>query len=265
MIPKIIHYCWLSDDPIPHQYQEYIDEWHAIMPEYTIKKWDRNVFNLEDHPFAKAAFEAKKYAFAADYIRIYALYTEGGIYLDSDVKVIKSFDPFLKYKYFTSFENHWNESQYNLLLNKYIDNEGNRLPNKDYVLNVGLQAAIIGAESKLPYIKDMLDFYEISEFKINNGKTVFVPAPLIHAKFAEKYGFVYKDIFQLLQDNMVVFPSNYFATKGINEDENTCAIHCCAGSWVKTDGIIKQYLKRNKILMSIYLKMKIYILATIKE
>lgn len=60
MIPKIIHYCWLSDDPLPAKYQEYIDEWKQLMPDYTIKKWDRKAIDFEKHPFVKSAFEAKK-------------------------------------------------------------------------------------------------------------------------------------------------------------------------------------------------------------
>ena len=102
MIPKIIHSCWLSGDPFPEDIQRCIDSWKAILPEYKIILWDKNRFDINSVPYVKEAFEAKKYAFCADYIRIYALYKYGGIYLDSDVMVYKSFDPFLNLHAFAS-------------------------------------------------------------------------------------------------------------------------------------------------------------------
>ena len=85
MIPKIIHYCWLSNDPYPAKIQHCINSWKKKLPGYEIKLWNLQNFPLEKSEWVKQAFEAKKYAFAADYIRCYALYTYGGIYLDSDV------------------------------------------------------------------------------------------------------------------------------------------------------------------------------------
>ena len=77
------------------------------MPDYELKLWDTHNFDIENStPYVKEAFANRKWAFVADYIRLYALYTEGGIYLDSDVKVLKSFDGFLHHKFFTSMEYH---------------------------------------------------------------------------------------------------------------------------------------------------------------
>ena len=95
MIPKIIHYCWLSDDKFPTQIQKCIDTWKVILPDYEFKLWDTTTLNLEDYIWIKQAFETKKYAFAADYIRLYAVYHYGGIYLDTDVEVLKSFNNLL--------------------------------------------------------------------------------------------------------------------------------------------------------------------------
>ena len=95
MIPKTIHYCWLSDEPIPANIQKYIDGWRKVMPEYRIKKWDKKAFDIHSVKWVEDAYAQKKWAFCADYIRAYALFTEGGFYLDSDVIVNKKFDTFL--------------------------------------------------------------------------------------------------------------------------------------------------------------------------
>ena len=91
MIPKIIHYCWLSKDPIPKDMQMFIDGWYEKLPDYEFMLWDFNRFDIHSSQWVKEAFSKKKYAFAADYIRLYALYNYGGIYMDMDVEVLKSF------------------------------------------------------------------------------------------------------------------------------------------------------------------------------
>ena len=100
MIPKIIHYCWLSNDPIPTNLQKYMKSWEKYLPDYEFWLWDFNRFDINSSIWVKEAFEAKKYAFAADYIRCYALYNYGGIYLDMDVEVLKSFNDLLHLPYF---------------------------------------------------------------------------------------------------------------------------------------------------------------------
>lgn len=95
MIPKIIHYCWLSNDPIPSNIQHYMDSWKKYLPDYEFIHWNFDKFDKSSSRWVSEAFDNKKYAFAADYIRLYALYHYGGIYLDMDVEVLKSFNPFL--------------------------------------------------------------------------------------------------------------------------------------------------------------------------
>ena len=99
MIPKIIHYCWLSGDEIPEKLQLCMASWKKFLPEYEFMLWDLDRFDINQILWTKQAFESKKYAFAADYIRLYAIYTYGGIYLDMDVEVLKSFNPLLNRKY----------------------------------------------------------------------------------------------------------------------------------------------------------------------
>ena len=96
MIPKIIHYCWLSEDPMPQELIKCVDTWHKYLKGYRFIKWDFSIFPKGKSRWVDQAFEKRKYAFAADYIRLYALYHHGGIYLDSDVEVLKSFDAFLE-------------------------------------------------------------------------------------------------------------------------------------------------------------------------
>lgn len=255
MIPKIIHYCWLSDDPIPDKYMSFINDWQKIMPDYKIKKWDRKAINLDEHPFAKHAFEAGKYAFAADYIRVYALYTEGGIYLDSDVRVLKPFDKFLSFDYFTSYENHWSPEQYKLLFGRYIDKQGNRLSGIHKILNVGLQAAVVASIPQHPYIKELWNYYKSLVWE----KWVTETAPTVHARIGEQFGLKYLDRLQLLGNNIAIFPSDVFCSNGCNQiTDNTHAIHVCNGSWItEKNNFVRRYLKKNGYLMSMYLKYKI--------
>jgi len=104
MIPKIIHYCWLSDDPVPEKLQNFMKSWKKYLPDYEFMKWDFKRFPKDKCAWVSEAFDNKKYAFAADYIRIYALYNYGGIYLDMDVEVLKSFDDLLSLPYFLCYE-----------------------------------------------------------------------------------------------------------------------------------------------------------------
>ena len=95
MIPKIIHYCWLSNDPVPMQLQQYMQTWREKLPGYEFLLWNFDRFDIRRSTWVKEAFEAKKYAFAADYIRLYAVYRYGGIYMDMDVEVVRGFDELL--------------------------------------------------------------------------------------------------------------------------------------------------------------------------
>lgn len=102
MIPKKIHYCWLSDEKMPSRIKMCLKSWKDIMPDFELILWDKNRFDIESVFFVEEACKMEKWAFASDYIRAYALYTEGGIYLDSDVFVKKKFEQFLDYDFFTS-------------------------------------------------------------------------------------------------------------------------------------------------------------------
>ena len=140
MIPKIIHLCWLSGDPYPRKIQDCLDSWKKHLPSYEIILWDTKRFNIHEVPWVEQAFNTKKYAFAADYIRLYALYHHGGIYLDSDVEILKSLDNFLELPYFVGAET-----------------------------SGTIEAAILGAEKGCDWIKCCLDYYEGRNFIREDG------------------------------------------------------------------------------------------------
>lgn len=252
MIPKIIHYCWLSDEPIPEDLQKYIDGWRKMMPDYEIIKWDRHRFDLDKHSFAKAAFEDKKYAFAADYIRVYALYTMGGIYLDSDVEVYQSFDPYLDCSFFTSFETHISNFLYKQLIGRYIDKTGKRYKDVRTIPGIGMQAAIIGSEKGSSFITKLFNFYSNQTYQTDLGAYRIV-ATTVFAQLAESFGFCYIDGLQYLKDNVVVYPSQVFSSVENFDKNKAMALHVCYGGWVGGHKRIKNFIKKIPFARNLYL------------
>lgn len=104
MIPKIIHYCWFGHGQMPELALKCIESWHRHMPDYKYMLWDEDNFDVNDHPYAKQAYESQKYAFVSDVVRLKALAKYGGIYLDVDFMVYKPFDDLLHYTAFAGFE-----------------------------------------------------------------------------------------------------------------------------------------------------------------
>lgn len=211
MIPKIIHFCWLSGEEYPKKIQNCIDSWKSKLPDYEIKLWDKNSFNVDSIPWTKEAFLEGKYAFVSDYIRFYALYHYGGIYLDSDVEVLKSFDDFLNYKTFFSYE--------------YTG-----LP----------EAAVVGSESKATWLKNALDWYENHNFKKKDGALNIIIAPLVFRyAFEKQYNIKLIDREQIVEiDNIVILPYYYFSPKNGYTGEllpitASYTIHHYTGSWIK--------------------------------
>lgn len=212
MIPKKIHYCWLSNDAIPDKLQKCINSWKLYLPDYEFIKWDLNRFPLENSIWVKQAFEAKKYAFAADYIRIYALLSEGGIYLDSDVEVIRPFDDLLNLPYFICKENS----------------------------PKGIEAAVLGSEAHSPLMEKCFEYYKNNSFINERGqfKTEVLPSiieKIIVDNFTVKYISDIKD-FDFDVNNICIFPKDYFSPKSyidkkISISDKTYTIHHFAGSW----------------------------------
>lgn len=251
MIPKKIHYCWLSGDEIPKMLKKCMNTWKEHLPDYEWVLWDTNKFDINSVPFVKEAYEAKKWAFAADYIRLYAVYTEGGIYLDMDVIVKKSFDKFLTNDFFSAVEEL--EEYKNEPNSVYVEESGEAILR---VAGIGLQAAIFGAKAGNKYIKDCMGYYENKSFLRKDGSLRSnIIAPDIYGTIAQKYGFRYKNELQCLSDNMIIYPSSFFAPSIWKLSKENYAVHCCAGSWVKMS--IMDKIKRNNFLRKLFGKQDI--------
>lgn len=104
MIPRKIHYCWFGNRPIPNKLEKYLNTWQKYCPDYEIKLWSEKNFDVYSHPFTKRAYENNKFAFVSDYVRAYALYNEGGVYLDTDVELKQNLNIFLENEAFSGFE-----------------------------------------------------------------------------------------------------------------------------------------------------------------
>lgn len=242
MIPKTIHFCWLSGEAFPKLVKECIQTWQQILPEYRIKCWTMENFNINSIPFVREACSRRKWAFAADYIRLYALYTEGGLYLDSDVWVKKSFDDFLKYDFFSAVE--YNPGFEKLGSAQLLDVDGNL---KDIstrcVPGMCIQAAILGGIKGHPFLRECLSHYEKNHFILPDGSlNNEIIAPDVLARVAVDFGYRYKDEIQILDSNMLILSSDFFAGSIFLKTPKTIAIHCCSGSW--RDYSIRQRLLR---------------------
>ena len=215
MIPKIIHLCWLSGDPYPSKIAKCISTWKHFLPDYEVFLWDTKRFDLGSSIWVKQAFEKKKYAFAADYIRFYALYNYGGIYLDSDVEVLKSFDDLLDLPYF-------------------IGAEKAQTP----------EAAIIGAEKGCDWINQCLDYYKDRPFVNEDGSLNIKTVPDIMIKQIEQIKPIrvlslddsinirkfdmHKEV---LEFNDAYFSPKVFDSREVEITPYTYAIHHYQNSW----------------------------------
>lgn len=225
MIPKKIHWCWLSGDPLPAKIKKCVKSWKRTMPDYEIICWDKKRFDIRSIPFVEQAYACRKYAFAADYIRLYALYTEGGIYLDSDVMVFERFDHFLSHGAFSSVEIveemfSWrNDSDW------FSQHSG-----------FGIQCAVMGAEKGNAWIGDCLSYYKDKQIEIKDNKIIGINViPAITAKIAyDKYGFVYDDFSdkpQYLDAEVVIYPSYVFAALYGDVRKSTICLHLAEQAW----------------------------------
>lgn len=236
MIPKIIHYVWLSGDAKDSIIKDYMDSWQRKNPDYQVKCWNMTNFDCNINKFVADSIKIRKWAFASDYIRMYALYTEGGIYLDSDVLVKKSFDNYLNFNFFSSMEYHKSvvDSED---MSKYIGEDGSPKNTSDGVPGIGIQAAIMGAEKGCQFAKDCLDWYDSHGDVVEDQSYGKLIAPGLYAMLAEKYGFRYVDEQQVmaLSDNkqMIIEPSKIFCTTG-QESNEAIAVHMCSGTWRPT-------------------------------
>lgn len=222
MIPKIIHICWLSGDEFPVEIRNCLDSWKNILSDYEIWLWGKKPkdclgltivekeIDLNKVIWTKESFEQKKYAFAADYIRLYAVYNYGGIYLDSDVMMYKNFDDLLQLPYFIG---------------------------EDFVHC--FEPAIFGAEKGCKWVKDVLDRYDGLHFVNKDGSLNMLALPSVFHQRLSSYRFeLSKELIPYTYREGVIriFPSNFFNSrnyiKPIKTEQSYCSHHF-VGSWLK--------------------------------
>lgn len=201
-IPKVIHYCWFGKGKQSALIEKCIESWKEILPEYEIVLWNEDNFPIDKYPFAKQALEDKKWAFVSDVARLHALYYYGGVYMDTDVEVIKPIDNFLQHGFFSSYES------------------GRHLP-----------TGIMGAKKGNNYVKLLLDWYKFpyskAYYRIANTRII--------TKLTRIYCKLHLDGKQYEFADCCYYPREYFCPKWENDKflvtENTYTIHHFTGMW----------------------------------
>ncbi|MBO4814313.1 MAG: glycosyl transferase [Muribaculaceae bacterium] len=220
MIPKVIHYCWFGHNPLPKLAQKCINSWKKYLSDYEIKEWNEDNFDLDKYPYAKEAYENKKYAFVTDVVRLYALYHEGGIYMDTDVEVIGSLDPFLHHIAFSGFES-----------------------------ETDVPTGIMASEKGGKWAKMNLDYYNDRHFIKENGEFDMTTNVTTITNLMLSYGLVQNNTYQDFPGLVSFYPTEYFCPIDhfgyvMKKTSNTVCIHYYAGSWTPNKNQFKKRVIR---------------------
>ena len=250
-IPKIIHLCWFSGDEYPEGIKECLDSWKRVIPDYQVKLWTKEMALATGIPFVKEAIEHRKWAFAADVIRVYALYNDGGIYADSDIYFLKKFEELLTNKLVLFHE--YTKSYFEKRNPKgMFDKEGHNLIKGKAVVGLNIQAALMISEPNHPFMKHLLDYYKSIHFVHEDGSFhMDIIAPQIYALELEKWGYRYINEKQILLDNITVFPAEYVGGNNCLRYKESIAVHCVSHSWKPSTLKEKTILKIKKIIKKI--------------
>lgn len=214
MIPRKIHYCWFGGKEKPADVLRYIETWRKHCPDYEIKEWNETNFDIRLNRYTEEAYTAGKWAFVSDVARLWALVHEGGIYMDTDVEVVRPLDELLKEKAFIGFE-------------------GTRW----------IGTNIIGAEAGNSFLKDFLDDYNNRKFVGSNGnfnQTTNVEE--ITKRFVARYSLVTNGKEQQAGE-FIVYPTDYFSPYDyidgrVHATKNTYSIHRFSQSWIKRSKLV---------------------------
>lgn len=207
MIPKKIHYCWFGRGQKPELALKCIESWKKHLPDYEFKEWNEDNFDLDSYPYAREAYDSKKFAFVTDIVRLHALYTEGGIYMDTDVEVLKSLDSLLVFDAVSGFET---ESQ----------------------IQTGLMASLDG----MPIFEEFLREYDGIHFIKPDGSLDTTPNVTRITNTCLRHGLVLNNRQQTVA-GFTILPKDYLCPKSyqtgkIMLTDNTLTIHHYAGSWL---------------------------------
>ncbi|MBY8104488.1 hypothetical protein KW487_17690 [Vibrio fluvialis] len=209
---KIIHCCWFGGNKKTKLIKNCMATWSKHMPDYEIIEWNEQNFDINANTYVKEAYENKKWAFVSDYVRLWALYQYGGIYLDTDVELFKPLNEFSEHGFFTGFEK--------------------------YQGRISPVTAVMGSKPQHPWLKNMLFDYDKITF-INEDKTfntttntVRITEDLIKVYGVDKN----RDVYQKLDDDIHIYPSSYFCS----DDKKSYALHHFDGSWQSNEIKIKK-------------------------
>lgn len=220
MIPKIIHYCWFGRGKKPEMALKCIDSWKKYCPDYEIKEWNEDNFPIEKYPYAKEALEKRKFAFVTDVVRLYALYTEGGIYMDTDVEVLKPLDDYLNNTAFSGFE------------------AKDRVP-------TGIMGSIKGGK----WAKDNLDYYNNRHFVKEDGSLDLQTNVQTITMLMVQNGLILNNEYQQLRDYITMYPNDFFCPKSWEDGKiyltnRTVTIHHFSGSWKPKNQLFKYKIRK---------------------
>lgn len=221
MIPKIIHYCWFGGNPIPEDAKKCIESWKKYCPDYEIKEWNESNFDVNCCDYTKEAYQAKKWAFVTDYVRLYVLNKYGGIYVDTDVELIENIDAFLCDTAFTGFED-----------------------------ERSAVTGIIGSVKNSEFTDYLLSYYNDIHFISPNGSlNLKTNTSTITEMLVAKYGVLLNNEFQNFKNKFVLYPKEYFCPKNhttgnIELTEKTVCIHHFGGTWYSDEQREAAHLKK---------------------
>lgn len=207
LIPKVIHYCWFGENPLPDQYKLWMESWHKFCPDYQIIRWDESNYDVSKNAYMYQAYQNKKWGFVSDYARLDIIYHYGGIYLDTDVELVQNLDDLLYQKGFAGFQN-----------------------SEQVASGLGF-----GAVKGLPILKEMLDMYSDMQFINEDGTMNMTACPVLQTLVLEKHRLQKNGEYQIVAD-LTIYPEKMLCgksmiTKRIILKPYTRAIHHFDGSW----------------------------------
>ena len=236
MIPKKIHYCWFGRGQMPDLALKCIESWHKYMPDYQYKLWNEDNFDVNSVSYVKEAYEARKFAFVTDYVRLYALYSEGGIYMDTDVEVLKPYDDLLQLTAFTGYEG------------------SKRMPPV---------TGTMASEANGEWVKEQLEAYADAHFVKPDGTLDLTTNTVRISTIMKSNGFVQDGKYHVYKD-LHVFPTDYFCPKQTTGEflltENTYCDHHFMGTWDdnKSENRLVKLIGQKNMTRLIKLKRKLF-------
>lgn len=240
-IPQIIHYCWFGDKPLNRFARNCIKSWKKYLPGFEIKCWDNESLKTVDNQFVREAVADKRWAFVADYVRLFALYSEGGIYFDTDVKLYKDMRELLDCRLMIGTQ-------------------------PSVVTGYNLMSAVIASIPQHPYIKECLDYYSNLEYNSQNYRSVVIN-PIMSKILHDNWGYQYDDRCQALPDGITILDRTIWGSDfdlGDTKPRNLYGVHFCNQSWVPSSrGWFYNFCKSND-LMPLYKRLSVIIQAILK-